>query len=272
VSENFIVGEIVESNYLRVNWCRAHVRKVLRNHCYDVKFDTGDEVRFVPEKSIRCLPEKKPYSYRVELGILMMVIMFPICLAFSLLYFPGLLLLGQFLFSISLISIRVVLFIQYFYNLYSAGFCVALQSFLFFSLPLLFLLIVSILCLTSAGSSTSVWMSISVLFIISLFSSLPILYCTKPTYALIGFVLSLLFSISAIMLSLLVDNQLNYTYNAAIAFSPLIVTIFCIKYVRTHLLNIWDVSLVIRKERDMSQSNPSIFKTLRDYYNKKEID
>lgn len=64
--EYFEIGEFVESKYQKVDWSRCMIRNVHSNHTYDIRFNTGDEIRFVYEVHLRCPPLKGKYAYRVE--------------------------------------------------------------------------------------------------------------------------------------------------------------------------------------------------------------
>jgi hypothetical protein len=67
--EYFEIGEFVESKYQKVDWSRCIIRNVHSNHTYDIRFNTGDEIRFVYEVNLRCPPLKGKYAYRTEVRL-----------------------------------------------------------------------------------------------------------------------------------------------------------------------------------------------------------
>jgi hypothetical protein len=48
---------------------------------YDIRYDTGEEVRFVPQAKLRLRPEKWEYSYRVELCMVILIVSAPVAIA-----------------------------------------------------------------------------------------------------------------------------------------------------------------------------------------------
>eukprot|EP01038_Epipyxis_sp_PR26KG_P008263 gene8263-11183_t len=69
-NEYYEVGEIVECKQQKIDWSRTRIMKVhYTTHQYDIKYDQGDELRFVNENLLRVRPEKRRYAYRVELFI-----------------------------------------------------------------------------------------------------------------------------------------------------------------------------------------------------------
>ena len=158
-----------------------HVRY---NNTYDVKYDTGDEVRFVSPEQIRLPAEKKPYAYRVEMGLVLLLLSFPVCLLLSVTGSPGLICLGLLIVSSLLLVLRLVLFVQYAINYSRAGLCHIAQLTLLFSLPLLMLLIAAVSAVGSAGPVK--WISVVVLLIVAKVLSLVPLSMMRPTYAVIG--------------------------------------------------------------------------------------
>ena len=182
--ERYREGEIVECRQQKAAWTRAKILYVRFNNTYDVKYDTGDEVRFVAPTHIRLLAEKKPFAYAVEIGMAMLVLSFPLCLLLSMSGSQGMLCLGLLLVSAVLLAYRILLFVQYVYNYSNAG-CYQISVInLIFTLPLLLSMFAAISAVASAGPVQ--WTGVAIQLIIAMYFSLPALYMIRRTYALIG--------------------------------------------------------------------------------------
>jgi hypothetical protein len=68
-SDPIEVGEIVECRLQKSEWSRCRIIKVRAMQMYDIKYDTGEELRFVRQQQIRLRAEKREYAYRLELSI-----------------------------------------------------------------------------------------------------------------------------------------------------------------------------------------------------------
>jgi len=63
------IGEIVECKLQKADWCRCKITLVRVTNMYDIKYDTGEELRFVKQEQLRLRPEKREYAYRVVSGL-----------------------------------------------------------------------------------------------------------------------------------------------------------------------------------------------------------
>eukprot|EP01034_Spumella_vulgaris_P022493 gene22493-28621_t len=261
--EFFQLGEIVECKQQKFDWCRARIIGVKKNHSYDIRYDGGDELRFVSEAAIRLRPEKGGYAYRVEICMVLAAVLLPLGLTVACMGNPSILFIGPLIMSVVLLSIRIVLFVQYFHNYYNAGLCTILRTSSLFALPLLFLMITSVVAASTPLGSPA-WVSVAILFILTKAISLPVLYMIRPPYALMGAVIFLQTSIGFYILALHVSGQMPTGSYIAIPLAPLVSTALCLKYVRRNLDSIWDVCLIIRPHRDTRQDNPSILSKVKE--------
>lgn len=259
----YCVGEIIECKLQKTDWARAKITEVHSNHTYNIRYDPGDELRYVLESSLRSRPEKRAYVYRVEQCMLLIVVLLPIGLLGMVTGQPSLLALGLMISMTILFSIRCVTMIQYFYNYYAAGLLKILAIHTFYTLPIFFLWIGSIIGMAN-GSELSTWTTVVVLIIMGKIFSLPILYMMRPAFALISMVLFLFSSAGLFLTAEYVAGSSPFPY-IAIPIGPLIILLLLIKYLRKHLHNVWDVCLVIRPKIDISYTNPSIFLTIRNW-------
>lgn len=262
--ERYKEGELVECMQQKTAWCRGRVVNVRSNETYDIKYDTGDEVRFVSPQQIRLLAEKKSFAYRVELGMVLLVVSFPLWLLLAVTVSPGLLCLGLLLVSVTLLAMRMWLFLQYSFNYSTAGVCQNLLMASFFSLPLLMVVVAAAMAV--AGGMRTKWTAVVIVLVVAKLLSLPALFMMRPTFAFMGMAIFPISSIGLYLLAALADASLPFPYKGAIAVAPVLILVGCIKYIRNHLHNIWDVCLIIRPERDISFSNVSLFKRIRDHF------
>jgi hypothetical protein len=63
------VGEIVECRLQKSEWSRCRIMNVRVMQMYDIKYDTGEELRFVRQQQLRMRAEKREYAYRLELSM-----------------------------------------------------------------------------------------------------------------------------------------------------------------------------------------------------------
>lgn len=193
-----------------------------------------------------------------------LVLLFPISLMVALYTMSiGMIFIGPLIVGLLLLLVRLLLFVQYFYNFYDAGCCQVFSLSLISIAPLLLLVISSASAITN--SDPTQWMMIAVLFILSLLLSLLMLYVMRTSYAGIGVIVFLQVSVSLILLCLTFNNSFAAPYPYAISFAPILTTLIFLKYLRQQLHNIWDTCFIVRPERNLSDSNPSIWSILYKY-------
>eukprot|EP00600_Ochromonadales_sp_CCMP1393_P004488 CAMPEP_0174965298 /NCGR_PEP_ID=MMETSP0004_2-20121128/6359_1 /TAXON_ID=420556 /ORGANISM="Ochromonas sp., Strain CCMP1393" /LENGTH=803 /DNA_ID=CAMNT_0016214121 /DNA_START=124 /DNA_END=2538 /DNA_ORIENTATION=- len=263
--EQYREGEIVECKQQRFDWARARILVVYSNKTYDIRYDPGDELRFVAEKLIRTVPEKRAFAYRVEMGMVLISLLTPLGLFLGMSSGNyGMALMGVLVAGVGLLVIRLVNLIQYFYNYYHAGLNVILQLSAIYTVPILFLTIGGAVGLTG-GADPASWGTIFSMLILAKVSSLPALYILRPPYCVLGAVVFVQTSIGMILLSLYVTGQMDPDM-IIVPFAPFLSAALILKWVRRQLHNIWDVCLVIRPARDTSEDNPSIFVMMKDAF------
>ena len=261
--ESYELGEIIECRQQKFEWTRARIIQVRTNRTYDIRYDYGDEIRFVSESAIRMRPEKRRYAYRVELGMVFILMLSPLGLALGFMSNnPGMVMLGPLVVSALLLANRVVVGIQTMYNYYDAGLWVILRLSGLYALPLLFLLIGSALGMT-AGLDPAAWATVGVMFLLAQVLSLPALYMMRPPFAVFGALHFIQASMGFILVPMQFSNPAALTYYG-IAFAPFLTMALCLKYIRRNLHNIWDTCIIIRPALDTSKDNPSILLKLWD--------
>eukprot|EP01033_Poteriospumella_lacustris_P007363 gene7363-5300_t len=301
--ETYQVGEIVESKVQKVDFCRARVIAVRKNRTYDIRYDMGDEVRFVPASQIRLGFEKGAYAYRVELMMTILWVTLPLGLVFAVSggydwtsYAYGMVFLAPLLIALCLLLLRLVNFVQYVINFRNAGCCVIFKTTSLFTLPLLLLLITSAVGM-SQGQNPSSWGGIIALLVLTEVSSLPILYGIRPVYAVIGGLFFVLSTIGLILVSMYVTAKIKdiadgdpdpfivtddeaggvgdrnpstkkpllETY-IAVSLFPWLMLLCLVKYIRYHLHAIWDTCLIIRPATKRWKSNPLLYVTCMNWW------
>ena len=85
------LGEIVECRIQKSEWSRCRIINVRQEKMYDIKYDTGEELRFVKEDMLRLRAEKREYAYRVELCMAILIFHAPVALAANFLISPAVL-------------------------------------------------------------------------------------------------------------------------------------------------------------------------------------
>lgn len=264
--ERYEVGEILECKLQKSEYYRARIIYVHPNGTYNIRFDQGDELRFVQRHDLRLGTEKRAFAYRVELGLVIMVVSFPLCLILAIMSGDmGIVFLSMFLISLLMFITRIKMLIQYAVNFYQAGICVIGRLSLFYILPVFFFFLTSAVGLTSGGDPGS-WGSIVALAIMMKVFAIPVIYAQRPFYAIMASSIFLQTSIGLILLSSW-GTAAKRGY-IAIPLAPFITTILTFKYYRKHLHNIWDACLIIRRASDDSKNNPSIFLTCWFYLSK----
>lgn len=233
------------------------------DHTYDVLYENGVPLRFVNEKDLRMLPDKRLFAYINEVCIVMMILLFPLSMI-------GVALDGyEILRGLVLIvpcSIMLLCFTSRFlsnlYKHHAAGFVVLFGIYLLFSLPVWFMLFSGITLLNSYRGNFIIPAS---LFVVGLVTSLPTLYFMKPAFCLMCVVLFFQLSSGVCFLALLLDDTYDPSLHVpdddlkpmpfhqyplvryyTLATLPIITSIVtCIIY-RVWLNRIWDVSVFIR--------------------------
>jgi hypothetical protein len=284
--ELYEVGEIVECKQQKLEFCRAKIIDTHPgNNTYDIKYDFGDELRFVPFSKIRPRPEKRSFAYRIELAMILNVVYFPMGIVFALKTMNyGLFFLMFFLTALMLFLVKLVTFVQYCYNFYEAGIWVILRLTLFYTLPIFFLMVFSAIGLSQANELSN-WSGITGMLVVTLIFALPVIYAIRASYVVIAGLIFLQVMVGLILLSdyashyydplVVVTNHLNqdgtttthtYVFHPSFGTSllvpliPIFTLLITFKYLRRHLKEIWDVCFVIRPLIDTVKHNPSIIK------------
>ncbi len=81
--ELYEIDEVVECRIHKLDWSRARVTVHRPSHIYDIRYDTGDELRMVEEHLLRLPSAKGLYAYRTELRFCFIVLFFPLAVAAS---------------------------------------------------------------------------------------------------------------------------------------------------------------------------------------------
>ncbi len=281
------IGEIIECKQQKLEWQRAKIIDIHHiNHTYDIKYDLGDELRFVPEKNIRLRPEKRSFAYRMELVMVIFVIYFPLGLLVALQGMYGMVFLSVMITSLLLFLVKLISCIQYCYNYYEAGILVILRLTAFYTLPIFFLMVASMVAVAN-GNDFTTWTTIAALLIVTKVFALPVIYAIRASYIIIALILFLQSSAALVLLGNYAQHVNDPTVvtttteksdgtfvtetqyfpptlakSLLLPLIPLITLIFTFKYLRKHLHNIWDVCFVIRPRIETEESNPFIGKTL----------
>jgi hypothetical protein len=242
--ELYELGEIIECRRQKSDWCRGRIIEARHNHIYDIKYDTGDDVRVVEENELRLPPGKGAMAYRTELGIAMLVLFFPIGLMGAVLVGPGMIFFPTFLLSLALLVYRIQSFFETFLEFYSAGCCVIFQQSMIFTLPILLLFITSLLGLMKESLGVS-WVVIAAFVIVTEVTAMPVIYIKRPTFAVMIGILFMESSLSFLLVGLRMDGVEIIPYILIDVF-PAFVGIYTLLRFRRWLGYVWDVSMRIR--------------------------
>lgn len=262
-------GEIVESKQQRSEWVRARILKVRgETHTYDIKYDPGDELRYVPEKAIRLPPNKGNYAYRVEMCMVFIAVTFPLGVIAAYTVQPGLIFFGPLLVGLYLSAVRIGSIFKYFSDYYAAGFCMIFKLSMVFTIPVILMTISSILPYLKDSFGVG-WTYVTYAWIATFLSCIPTLYMMRPSMIVLFAPIFMQLAIGGYLLGQYLDGTPIHPY-IAVALVPFITTIINLIFYRTHLGNIWDVSLVIRPpmyfvadERNFAEK---LFDVAYDYY------
>lgn len=242
--ELYELGEIIECRRQKSDWCRGRIIEARSNHIYDIKYDTGDDVRVVEEHELRLPPGKGAMAYRIELGISLLVLFFPIGLIGGVLFGPGMIFLPTFFLSLSLLIYRIQSFVETFMEYYSAGCCVIFQQSMIFTLPILLLFCTSVLGLMKDTLGVS-WSIIVASLVLTELTAMPVIYIKRPTFAVMIGILFIESSLTFLMLGLKMDGITIIPYMLIDLF-PAFVGIYTLLRFRRWLGYVWDVSMRIR--------------------------
>lgn len=245
--ERYELGEIVECKLQKFEYCRARIINARPNNSYDIRYDAGDELRFVPPASLRLGAEKGAFAYRVEIAMVGLYIAFPLGLLLAVMSSnPGLAFVGPLVIGLGLFLIRLDNFLQYVFNYGAAGLCVILRATAFFTLAPFFVFVAGAIGLAGGQDLATAAGGIAALFILAFVFTLPVLYVIRPPYALLGALVFVQASIGLALLSMHFSTNGAAFLSIGIPLAPFLTTTLFLKYVRVHLHAIWDVCLVIR--------------------------
>jgi len=267
--EYYQVGEIVESKQQRSDWVRARVIKVRETHTYDIKYDPGDELRYVPEQAIRLPPNKGNYAYRVEMCMVFIAVTFPLGIIAAYVVDPGLVFFGPLLAGLLLTSLRLASVCKYFRDYYAAGFGMIFKLSMVYTLPVLLMTISSALpyLLDSIGMG---WTHVAYAWIATFVSTVPTLYMMRPSMVLLFSPLFFQLAVGGYLLGQYLDGTPLHPY-IAVALIPFFTATVNLLYYRNLLGDIWDVSLVIRPPMyyivDDRNVCEKVFDGAYDFYN-----
>lgn len=169
-----------------------------------------------------------------------MYILFPVTLLGAIAAAPALLFIVPFLVSIVLIILRSRAAVLHYRAASNSGTCAVFRLWLFFTFPLIMLVIMGMLGL-SANYSGAV-----VCLIVAKIGSLPVLYSMRATWAIFGSAIFLFSSIGLFMLTLYVNGELTYL---SAAMGPLLLAALVVRKFRMGLGSLWDVQLKTRVPR-----------------------
>lgn len=208
------------------------------------RYDTGDEVRMVPESQLRLPPGKGCYAYRVELCLALLVLFFPIGVLAAITISPALFVFPLLILSLALLYLRVAAFLEYFREYYTAGCLVIAKQSALFTVPILMLLISSLLTLGQESLQLP-WSVCAMLFIVTMFSALPVIYFKRPTFAVMFLVLAVQVGAFLLLAALRLDETPIDPYIAT-TLAPVVTSTYTLFKYRKLLGFVWDVSLIIR--------------------------
>ena len=262
------VGEIVESKQQRSDWVRARIIKVRDTHTYEIKYDPGDELRYVPEKAIRLPPNKGNYAYRVEMCMVFIAVTFPLGIIAAYIIEPGLVFFGPLLVGIVLTALRVGSIFKYFSDYYAAGFWMIFKLSMLFTVPVILMTISSILPYMKASFGVG-WTYVTYAWILTFLSCIPTLYMMRPSMVVLTAPIFFQLAVGGYLLGQYLDGTPIHPY-IAVALVPFITTTINLIYYRNLLGDIWDVSLVIRPPMNYVVDDRNIcekaFDVVYDYY------
>lgn len=257
--ELYEFGEMVECKLQKGYWTRCRIIAARSNHTYDIKYDSGDELRLVLEENLRLPPEKRTYAYRVEMMMIVLVLFFPLGIVAAFVQMPGAVFLGPLLVALVLLPIRLYRTYTTLRAYHYAGCAPIFRLALFFFLPLFMLLLASVLPVLGAS-----WTTTAILFTIAKLSSFPVLYVQKPNFAMFALALFLQTSAGMYLLGSFLDGR-PVGKMIAIAIAPLITASCTVIYYRANLCLVWDVQLKIRPPVNFVADHRTFIERLEDW-------
>jgi hypothetical protein len=237
--EFYVIGEIVECMQQKSDWQRCKITNVRKNHTYDIKYDPGDELRFVPETALRLPPEKRKFAYRVEMCVVSLVFTVPLGLIAAYAIDPGLIFFGPAIMGVFLLLLRINIFFKNFYSHFSAGCCIIFRLSLFYTLPIIFLIIASASPYLAPGMGLP-YVMVSYAWAAVFIFVLPIFYIMKPAMIVFGTPLFILFVACLYLTGRYLDGNPLMPY-VALCYLPLFLMTLYLIYLRRKLHTIWDV-------------------------------
>lgn len=153
-------------------------------------------------------------------------------------------------------------YIQTFFN---AGCCVIFKTSMFFTLPLIFLVIASLAPLTGAE-----WSTVATFWIITKITVLPVLYVARPFFAVFALFLFVQTSLCFILLAdyvTFIPDGVTPPPLIVIPLFPLFTSVLTLLYYRKTLHMIWDVCLTIRPPLNYDVTKPTLLNQAWDYLN-----
>jgi len=243
IDELFEVGEVIECTLQKSEWSRARIFVAHDTRCYDIRYDSGEEIRFVEEKNLRLPGEKKGYAYVVELTMVFYMLLQPIVLfGVFVAEAPGAIGVAMMLIGLWLLIVRILTFSLHFYKNYSAGCCMLFKMHLPFMLPL-FMMVVSGIGFFS-GPITGYFYAACV-FVFTKFLCVPILYIMRPTFGAQACALFVQTGAFSILIAMWMDGTPVHPMLAVHMIPGLTAAITMLIY-RSWLPFIWDAHLKIR--------------------------
>lgn len=256
------VGEIVESKQQRSDWVRARIIKVRDTHTYDIKYDPGDELRYVPESAIRLPPNKGNYAYRVEMCMVFIAVTFPMGIIAAYVIDPGLIFFGPLLVGLFLTALRFSSICKYFSDYYAAGLWMIFKLSMVYTVPVVLMTISSVLPYLKSSLGLG-WTHVTYAWVITFLSTAPTLYMMRPSMLLLFSPLFFQLAVGGYLLGQYLDGTPLHPY-IAIALIPFFTATVNVIYYRNLLGDIWDVSLVIRPPMYYIADDRNVFEKMFD--------
>ena len=248
------VGEYVECKLQKSEWSRAIVTKSRKNHTYDLRYDPGDELRLVDESEIRLPPEKRAYAYIVELTMLLLWLSLPVGILASQAITSGMITFFPFCASGFLLFLRISKLVQYFTDFKYAGVWVIFKLSMFYTLPLIVMLLASFMPFTGAS-----WVMVAYYWIAVKLVSLPVLYVMKPHFAMFAMFLFFQTSAGMVFMGNYCDGSPIITDMMAVHIMPFCTATLTMLYYRRNFATFADVHLNIRPPMNfIPKENPCV--------------
>lgn len=181
--ELYQVGEVVECQQQKLDYTRARILVSRKNHSYDIAYESGEILRYINEAQLRLPPAKKPYMYRIELAMCVLILVFPVSLLAAIYIQPVFILLGPFLVSLYLSLLRVLMFLRYFFMYSSTGLLPVLSMTIIFSLPVWLLCVACVIAFLFIHPGSYVtWMDVFYALVMVKVTTLPLLLMMRSFF------------------------------------------------------------------------------------------